>query len=315
MRQDRIVTSLHRLRERLTLDAEIYLDPLEENPDIVLAHLALIHDDDVPLYYLSDEVMALAESQAARDSIGALIATGMTTQLPFPYIIIEYEPTSRWRPNQSSVFTMLIQRAKPQPIALSGKNLNLNAKVPALPENLTLSFSALVVVLFNDHTRISSMFGIDATGPIGPNLLTFSLHDPGSGPGSKTREVADRAAITMIKLAVKTLLLAMSTDGVGKEKLPAPERLNAARKRKGKPPIPSCTVLHVSHYRDRQGQQHAATGRHVRLHLRAGHIRNQPCGPGSLERKKIFISPVIVNYRPDEPDTPTPPRVLREIRP
>jgi hypothetical protein len=37
------------------------------------------------------------------------------------------------------------------------------------------------------------------------------------------------------------------------------------------------------------------TGGPVRPHLRRGHIRNQPYGPGRLEAKRIFIQPMFVN--------------------
>lgn len=34
----------------------------------------------------------------------------------------------------------------------------------------------------------------------------------------------------------------------------------------------------------------------TRLHLRRGHVRNQPYGPGKLQTKKIFINPCLVGY-------------------
>ena len=37
------------------------------------------------------------------------------------------------------------------------------------------------------------------------------------------------------------------------------------------------------------------TGGPVRPHLRRGHIRNQPHGPGNSEVRRIFIQPMFIN--------------------
>jgi len=72
------------------------------------------------------------------------------------------------------------------------------------------------------------------------------------------------------------------------------------------------TLLHLSHYHDSSGKRHGvSTGRHVRLHLRAGHIRNQACGLGFKDHRQVFIKPVVVNYVPNVP-VPVP---VREVVP
>jgi hypothetical protein len=91
-----------------------------------------------------------------------------------------------------------------------------------------------------------------------------------------------------------------STRGIEKE-LIVPEPLNRKRRITGKPEIPRHTVVRIGSVYDCEGRAHSVgTGRQLPLHLRIGHARHQAHGPKHSERKWIFISPVIVNYRPDD---------------
>ena len=115
--------------------------------------------------------------------------------------------------------------------------------------------------------------------------------------------------VGLVKTAFKALLLAMAADGVVRRRIEPPAALNKARAKRGKAPIPACTVLRLSAGAAANGASRGV-GRPVRLHLRAGHFRRQPHGRGSTERKLIFIRPVLIGYRPGN----EAPRPIREVR-
>lgn len=80
-------------------------------------------------------------------------------------------------------------------------------------------------------------------------------------------------------------------------------KLDKARLKRGLPPITKDYVtVHIGYVTDRDGKRHdVVTGRHVRMHLRRGHRRNQPCGPHLQDRREIWIPATLVNYQPNVP--------------
>ena len=133
--------------------------------------------------------------------------------------------------------------------------------------------------------------------------VTASQIAVASGAGEDARAVG---------LATAMALLLLNTKGVSKDVID-PERLNRARIAKGIPPVPKHTVLRIGTVYSRDGAEHTVGGggtRTMAIHMRAGHTRSQPCGPGNLDRKIIYLPPVIVNYRPGD-DVKIPTRVIR----
>lgn len=117
----------------------------------------------------------------------------------------------------------------------------------------------------------------------------------------------DGSAIT---LAVAMALLLLNTRGIERDVI-SPERLNKARRATGKPPIPSHTVLRIGTVYDRDGREVGDGHRRaMRVHMRAGHARNQACGPNRVDRHVVYIPPVLVNYRPGD-EVPVPQRVVK----
>src|SRR5262249_51587558 len=96
-------------------------------------------------------------------------------------------------------------------------------------------------------------------------------------------------------------------QGNQREIVSAPTKLNAARAKTSKPPIPQHVVISIGEVFDNNGKAHAFGHGSSRPHLRRGHIRQQAHGPQHRERKPIFISPMWVNYAPvDDETTPAP---------
>lgn len=102
-----------------------------------------------------------------------------------------------------------------------------------------------------------------------------------------------------------SLCLAMTLHVRGiitREAAPISPKLDAARIKRGRPPITKDYVtVHIGYTTDRHGKQHAfEEGRsRVKPHVRAGHYKNQAFGPGRQERKRIWIDAYLVNYGPD----------------
>lgn len=117
----------------------------------------------------------------------------------------------------------------------------------------------------------------------------------------------EEAKVCAVSLTLAVLMTHLG--GLEREVLDAPGALNKTRSRLGKEPIRGCTYVHVAHVYDRDGNRVAvdgggASGRHMPIHMRAGHVRKQAHGPGRLERKTVWIPPVLVNYRDEGLDKP-----------
>lgn len=107
-------------------------------------------------------------------------------------------------------------------------------------------------------------------------------------------------------IAVRVACLMTHIGGLDREHVPAPERLNKQREQVGRVPVRAYHYVHVGRVYDRAGKAHDynKSGRHMPIHMRAGHTRNQPFGPERSERKLIWIPPVLVNYHPDAAERP-----------
>ncbi len=118
----------------------------------------------------------------------------------------------------------------------------------------------------------------------------------------------DPAEAAEAVLAVSIALLMLNTRGIDKEHI-EPIKLNRQRLKSGKAAIPGHTLVHIGSIYDRDGNRTGATGRHMPVHLRAGHTRWQAHGERMSERKLVFIQPVLVNYHPGD-EVKAPNRVV-----
>jgi hypothetical protein len=130
----------------------------------------------------------------------------------------------------------------------------------------------------------------------------------GTLPSSLTRSFIDSYAPT----AGIALCLAMTLHVRGiitREPDPVSPKLDAARLKRGKPPITKDYVtVHIGYVTDRYGKEHYyEEGRgHVKPHVRSGHYKNQAVGPGRQDRKRIWINAYLVNYGPGTTIDPPP---------
>lgn len=136
--------------------------------------------------------------------------------------------------------------------------------------------------------------GLSAAGRYG--LAVGSHGDPSEGMAAA--------------VAVAVALLMLNIRGVEKTVIET-DALNRARTKRGHGPVPQHTVVRIGTVYDRSGRAASApTGRRMPVHLRAGHTRMQACGPERVDRKPIFIPPVLVNYRGEGDKHRIPQKVL-----
>lgn len=137
---------------------------------------------------------------------------------------------------------------------------------------------------------------------LGPVVMTPTLPGP-EKPGGFECQGPDLETSVAIahSIAVRLAVLMTHIAGLEREVHEAPVKLNKARAKQGKIPIHHHEYIHVGKVYDSAGRAHSrtGTGRHMPIHMRAGHSRTQRFGKGLEESKLIWIPPVIVNYHPD----------------
>jgi hypothetical protein len=160
----------------------------------------------------------------------------------------------------------------------------------------------------------ASPFGgtIEATGSgLEITFGTISLNKGSEAHGDLSGLIGDATDFgfdsTLTSAAMLTATAILSAKGTKREIVSAPAKLNAARAKTNKPPIPQHVVISIGEVFDNNGKAHAFGHGSPRPHLRRGHIRQQAHGPQHSERKQIFINPIRINYVPfDDETTPAP---------
>lgn len=188
----------------------------------------------------------------------------------------------------------------------------IEAEIARLPyPDVVIEFQAgnfrRFVVLHETPSNIGFTADLVALGEgalsvsIGPCFLSFT---PG---GLAVRGHASLNDGLSAAFAAAIALMMLNTRGIARDVI-QPTQLNIARITRGRPKVPTHTVVHIGSYYDRNDVEHrlVAGGRHVALHYRHGHVRNQAKGPGHAERELIYIQPVFVNFSAG--DTPPVPR-------
>lgn len=213
-----------------------------------------------PDYVVSDEVLELMKREDVHASLMALYEAELA-RLPFSSMVVEYRP--------SPIFHEIILLEE-----------------TADPHVIDTTWSAI---------RLT-----DGQGVVSDATIPFRIAKDGlfaqKWPDKKEHE----ALVVGGGLAISFALLLLNTKGIDKRVIEVP-KLNKHRVQRGKIAIPRHTVLHIGtiYRRDGTGESFGS-GRHVRMHLRAGHTRRQHFGHENSEVKIVYIPPVVVNFKPDE---------------
>jgi hypothetical protein len=120
----------------------------------------------------------------------------------------------------------------------------------------------------------------------------------GNSKNEEEEHLRDNLAMTSVR-ALGIALLMLNNKSVAKEHIDT-QSLNKARMKNNKLPIPAYTVLKIGTIYDRHGKAVSnPTGRHMPVHWRCAHIREQRYGPGYSKVRPILIAATLVNFDSD----------------
>lgn len=224
---------------------------------------------ELPHYVIDDRLVELFQREDIVRSIVAVIEADVA-YLPYHEMVVEYDVKGE------RTFRVLARLRETTP----GVNGDFLADIVLHTEGMTS--------ITREPVRMRT-----ATDPAGIDV-------------AETWSKSDQVTAAF---ALMIALLMLNIQGIDKEVI-EPERLNKSRKASGKPGIPRHTLLHIGTVLNSEGHGvRFGEGRHMPVHLRAGHVRHQAHGPGMTERKLIYIPPVLVNFHPGD-DVKQPKRVL-----
>lgn len=291
--------------------------------DVALYKKHLKFASEFPRYVFTDEVRNLFQigSERVHHSILDLVHSGIT-DLPFPIMSIEFDVDVELEllttPRKKVIFrerTFIILT-------------KLNSQDERGSEYTHRAFWFSLSRCFKDSDRLCIL--------VCPMVYDIAIFDIEGVPKAKVYEaygawvtdgvrfnqslgikpplpfapLADRPwfqEANDINYTLQSCMLLLNTKGVAQEVVAAPEKLNRSRTKSGKAPIPSCTVVRIGKVYDRSGNEVSnPTGRHMPIHWRAGHTRQQHYGAGNQKIKQVYIKPVLVNYDPHTEATVKP---------
>lgn len=222
-----------------------------------------------PTYCVDIEVVKLLQRADVMNTLKALIEAGIA-RLPFNPMVLEFSP----------------------PVDLPSRYFCL------LTEKDDKTITSGTARLSRDHHELI----------IGTDDYEIELLQEGMVLHNMQAEKDASGWASVVALSIALLML--NTQGIEKEVIHT-DRINKRRAahNDGRPPIPRHTVVRIGTIYDRSGKAHSVggSGRHMPVHLRAGHVRHQHFGKGNEEVKLIYIPPCIVNYREEDGTKPAIP--------
>lgn len=233
-----------------------------------------------PHYIVSEDIVRSSDIRDLNKTVEALAQAGLT-RLPHDEMIVEI-PAKEFNADGISKGCLHFQWVaahnvwRVEYLALYEDKLYTFPKVICIGIAARKDMTAADIVQLNDpslkYGYIITGDVIDATGThVFSNFIAYSL------------------ALT---------LTLMCTRGAVKEATTKADlaKLNKARAKKGRAPVPEYTVIKIGHTYNSDGSRTAhVEGISKRPHWRRGHLRNQRFGPNLAETKQIFIEPVFIN--------------------
>lgn len=258
----------------------------------------------IPHYVVDDRVLQLVwddyKTGTLKRSMKAMVRAGIKA-LPFDPILVEFDKLPR------SFVRLQSKPFWPQPPGIDEIHADIYAypvlaKADSRPHNVGGMMIAAV-----DKVGVPIQW-VDDPDQEEPFIAT-------AVGGTRDAPGIDGDISIAAVLAMSLAMLMLNTRGIALEHV-SMDKLNKARAKsgKGKTPLSDYHVVRVGTIYDRQGNAHsvAGSGRHMPVHWRAGHVRNQRYGPRDAEgtHKQIWIQPCLVNYAGDGP-VPVPKKEIR----
>lgn len=265
-----------------------------------------------PKFYFERDVMeALMEHQPqVHKSLDAMQQAGVA-RLPFPYMLVEYD----W----GGPVLLLLSESKKEPECPFRATAMTIHQMPAGHD---------VIVLSPQTYYVSPLITLEDGGK-GMRWKIFCAGWLKEGPAA--RKLADMGSVNYWKPQIEpglvATLLLLNTRGIERQEFEAPARLNQIRAKKGKPPIPSHSIIRIGHVYNREGRvvsrdEHQRG--HQSLHWRAGYTAARwvtrkherwvadRANDEGRHTVMVYVEPYLVNYDPlDATVPPIPERVVK----
>lgn len=244
-------------------------------------------DKSSVIYVFEEALVELLERSKTQDTMKAIVEAGLF-RLPYPEIVVEFSIgdayyyvylKERGMMGIETFYVMLSDQRK------CG---NITVHPFYITSEMVRNFNGGVKFEFNHIREIQEeLIRVNtATAPNSLRKFKHSIHDE--------LHRLHHAMITF--MAVYLVVLLLKTNGVISEKITIPEKLNKARLRNKKQPLPDYHVVRIGHVTNKQGQRLTDFHNTRQPHFRAGHIREQAYGPKYSLHRKIYIEPMLVNY-------------------
>lgn len=247
-------------------------------------------------FVVDAKLLELTHRKEVLDSFHTMVKHGIRA-LPFDPMLLEWrDPGSR---------TVLFVRVQTKPLPLpdklpqwmyeNGKDWSKTAEHDVLA--YPVLFTNAGNVMEPDMVLVS---GCDAANPIrihwggGEDGRAFRVSTYLGGVDAKLREHIAIIAAEGMALA----MLMLNNKSVDKVHIDT-EALSRARLRNHKCAIRPYTLLRIGTIYDRHGREVTHTGRHMPVHWRCAHVRQQKYGPGWSKVKPILIPACLVNFATD----------------
>lgn len=276
--------------------------------------------DKLPKYVMYDDIVDLVYTDSENsfhESVRAMLKAKLC-HLPFPEMLVEFDTPKHIsgdmidRPHFEGVhrvrtFVWLGENQKGfvekhKQLTFSTVTWNLVERPnerPMIVLNTNMSFGSFIEDLESTGGKLGLQYQHH------PAMFMSADTLPKDELKTLTRGNMDES-MWVASLAITAVVGLLRTRGVVQERIEAPAKLNKKRAESGKAPIRDHTVIRIGHTYNREGEKvdYKSTGRHMPVHWRAGHIRNQRFGPGLSKSYEVFIEPMLVNY--SDGDAPVP---------
>lgn len=252
--------------------------PIESVPPVLWKVIA-----ERPLFVFSQETKDLLLGPQGEKSVSALIECGLV-HIPYPEMIVQF-PSNDGEDHPASWIVVLKER---------------DGLIAAWP-------------MYDAKDVFWAATGLAAVQPEGrEGKQGFRVILP---EDSRIDSADDAQFLAKICCSAAMLGVLMThVSGLDRQVIKPSNRLNKSRAAKGKTKIRDYSYVRVGHVYDKYGKAHKHVEGDVRrsmpIHMRAGHVRNQPYGQDRALRKNIWIPPVLVNYKGEAPTTTVEKRVV-----
>lgn len=295
-------TKIHRMIDNfITGDRMILREPLKpdrriqlrEGGDVAAAKFSE-EITRIPLFLFEHQLNDMMTGAEMHASIKAMSEAGCLV-LPFPDVIVETE--DKYNGMTERRMTLLRQKGS--------------------------MFTCLMwIYRLEDESTIIPPCGIDVTFSLKDAMIQFDVWDTPylvRNVIKDTPEMREEIGQTYAKWVARHLaaaLILLNTGGIKREVVQCEPRLNKARAKHGKAPIPEYTVIQIGKvYTSSGAEQTYDERKSPRVHIRRAHNRHVRTGKGRTGTKLVHIPAVLVNFDPATGEKPKQKRyVVRGVK-